>query len=449
MHIIERSTVEDRRSELAVKTTASPCEDSLEDLTEVHSRRHTEGVQTEVDRRTICEEGHILLADDLRDDTLVTVTTCHLITDLDLTLLSDVDLSHLDDTRRQLIAHRLIELLTAEVSLVFLRLLEVVRDHLGDELVGMFVARPAREDDFIIVECFELRAGELRPLADLLDTEEVLHAVLAGLTRSELEELVDEELTQLSLLAFSLLFEDFDSSLQLGAVLLSSLRVEFGIDDDTTQRRRSLERSILHVTSLITEDSTQELFFWRRIGLTLRRDLTDQDIAWLDACTDADDTILIEVLRSVVADIGDIAGKLFETALGLTHFEGVLIDVNRGKEVFTDEAFVEHNRILIVVTLPRHVSHLDVATESKLTSLSGVPFGEDIASFDTLSLEADRTEVDRGALVGLAELRQAVGRDGVFEANEDFIIGTVVADLNRGSVDEDDFASALCYDLRT
>ena len=313
----------------------------------------------------------------------------------------------------------------------------------------MFVARPAREDDFIIVKRFKLRAGELRPLADLLYTEEVLHAVLAGLTRSELEELVDEELTQLSLLVLSLLFEDFDSSLQLGAVLLSSLRVELGIDDDTTQRRRSLERSILHVTSLITEDSTQELFFWRRIGLTLRRDLTNQDIAWLDACTDADDTILIEVLGSVVADVGNIAGKLFETALGFAHFEGVLIDVNRGEEVFTDEAFVEHNSILIVVTLPRHVSHLDVATESKLTSLSGVPFGEDIASFDTLSLEADRTEVDRGALVGLAELRQAVGRDGVFEANEDFIIGTVVADLNRGSVNEDDFTSALSYDLRT
>ena len=154
VHIIERSTVEDRRSELAVQTTTSPSQDSLEDLTEVHSRRHTQRVQAEVNRRTVCEEGHIFLTDDLGDNTLVTVTPCHLITDLDLTLLSDVDLSHLDDTRRQLIAHRLVELLTAEVSLVFLRLLEVVRDHLGDELVGMFVARPAREDDFIIVECF-------------------------------------------------------------------------------------------------------------------------------------------------------------------------------------------------------------------------------------------------------------------------------------------------------
>ena len=181
VHIIERSTVEDRRSELAVETTASPSKDSLEDLTEVHSRRHTEGVQTEINRRTICEEGHILLADDLRDDTLVTVTTCHLITDLDLTLLSDVDLSHLDDTRGQFITHGLVELLTTEIRLVFLRLLEVVGDHLRDELIRVLVARPPREDDLVVVQSLELGAGELSTLANLLNTEEILHAVLTGL----------------------------------------------------------------------------------------------------------------------------------------------------------------------------------------------------------------------------------------------------------------------------
>ena len=97
VHIIERSTVEDRCGELAVQTTTRPSQDGLEDLTEVHSRRHPERVEAEVHRRTILEEGHILLADDLGDNTLIPVTTSHLIPDLDLTLLGDVDLGHLDN----------------------------------------------------------------------------------------------------------------------------------------------------------------------------------------------------------------------------------------------------------------------------------------------------------------------------------------------------------------
>ena len=147
--------------------------------------------------------------------------------------------------------------------------------------------------------------------------------------------------------------------------------------------------------------------------------------------------------------LGDIAGKFFETALRLTYLERILVDVDRGEEVFADKAFVQHDSILIVVTLPRHISDLDVTTESELTGLGRVPFGEDITSLDTLTLEADRTKVNRGALVRLTELRQAVGRDRIFEAYEELVIRTVVADLDRGSVDEDYFTSALCYDLRT
>ena len=123
--------------------------------------------------------------------------------------------------------------------------------------------------------------------------------------------------------------------------------------------------------------------------------------------------------------------------------------MDRGEEVFADKAFVQHDSILIVVALPRHVSDLDVTTESEFTGLGRVPFGKDITSLDTLALEADRTKVDRGALVRLTELRQAVGRDRIFEAYEELVIRAVVADLDRGSVDEDYFTSALCYDLRT
>ena len=62
------------------------------------------------------------------------------------------------------------------------------------------------------------------------------------------------------------------------------------------------------------------------------------------------------------------------------YLERVLVDVDRGEEVFADEAFVQHDSILIVVTLPRHISDLDVTTESEFTGLGRVPFGKDITS---------------------------------------------------------------------
>ena len=80
------------------------------------------------------------------------MTTSHLIPYLDLTLLGDVDLGHLDDTRGELVSHRLIKLTTTELGVVLLRLLQIVSDDLGDELIGVFVARPTRVGNLVVVE---------------------------------------------------------------------------------------------------------------------------------------------------------------------------------------------------------------------------------------------------------------------------------------------------------
>ena len=96
--VLKMSTVEDRRSKLDAELATSSTEDGLENLTEVHSRRHTQRVQHQVYRTSVLEERHILHAYNLRNDTLVTVTTGELVTDTDLTLLGDVNLGHLEDT---------------------------------------------------------------------------------------------------------------------------------------------------------------------------------------------------------------------------------------------------------------------------------------------------------------------------------------------------------------
>jgi hypothetical protein len=69
----------------------------LEDLADVHARRHAERVEDDLDRGAVGQEGHVLLGQDLGDDALVAVAAGHLVADLELALHGDEDLDLLDD----------------------------------------------------------------------------------------------------------------------------------------------------------------------------------------------------------------------------------------------------------------------------------------------------------------------------------------------------------------
>ena len=76
----------------------------LQDLADVHTTRNAERVEHDLDRRAVRQVRHVLLGQDPRDHALVAVATGHLVADLELALHGDVDLDHLDDARRQLVA---------------------------------------------------------------------------------------------------------------------------------------------------------------------------------------------------------------------------------------------------------------------------------------------------------------------------------------------------------
>ena len=66
----------------------SPAKVSFQNLTDIHTRRYAQGVQDDLDRRAIGQERHVFLTHDAGDDTLVTMTTGHLIAFVNLTFLS-------------------------------------------------------------------------------------------------------------------------------------------------------------------------------------------------------------------------------------------------------------------------------------------------------------------------------------------------------------------------
>src|SRR5699024_11513111 len=111
---------------------------------------------------------------------------------------------------------------------------------------------------------------------------------------------------------------------------------------------------IANLAGLLTEDGAQQALLRGQLRLTLRGDLTDEDVTVADVRTDADDTALIKVSKDVLADVRDVAGDLLRAQLGVAGVDLVLLDVDRGQHVLLNHALGEDARILVVVALPRH-----------------------------------------------------------------------------------------------
>ena len=111
---------------------------------------------------------------------------------------------------------------------------------------------------------------------------------------------------------------------------------------------------VAHVAGLLAEDRAEQLLFGRELGLALRRDLADEDVAGLDLGADAHDARLVEVLERFLADVRDVARDLFLAELGVAGDALELLDVNRGEDVVLDERLGDEDRVLEVVAIPRH-----------------------------------------------------------------------------------------------
>ena len=173
--VVEVSTIEDWSCELHTEFGTSRAEDGFENLTDVHTRWHTQRVEHDIDRSTILKEWHIFLANHLGNNTLVTVATCHLVSNTNLTFLSDVNLCHLDDARWEFIANSEGKLLALEFCIKKLVFLEIVDDELTNQRVGVLVVCPTTELNRSIVENFKCWSNELGAFWYDFSTEAVLH----------------------------------------------------------------------------------------------------------------------------------------------------------------------------------------------------------------------------------------------------------------------------------
>ena len=169
------------------------------------------------------------------------------------------------------------------------------------------------------------------------------------------------------------------------------------------------QRVVAHIARLLTEDRAQQLLFRRLIGFTLGRHLAHEDVATLNESAYADDAHLVKIAQVFLSDVGNFAGDLLRSELGLTRFDLVLLDVNRGVEVVGDQTLADQQRVLVVVTLPGHISDQNVLTQGDLTAFTGRAIRHHLTDDHRITTADDRSLVQASVLIGALILLQEMG----------------------------------------
>ena len=405
-----------------------PAEVNFEHLTDVHTRRHAQRVQDDVGGTTVGHVRHVFDRADLRDHALVAVAAGHLVAGLQTTTFGNVHLDHLQDARREFVTAR---------ELVFLDLV------LAFVVFARGFNRLARKFD-LVLSAFLFHA-EVEELVARRPGEHVLREFHAGFVafRTAGNLLADEETAQT---IEGVAFDDAELVVQVAAIVLEFILDDaFGtlvalhavagedlnVDDGARHAGRHAQRGVLHVRSLFAEDHAQKLFFRRELGFALGRDLADEHVARLHFGADVHDAGLVEAHELAFGEVRNVAGDFFGAELRVAGDHGELFDVDRRVAVVGDDAFGDQHRVFVVVAVPRHEGDQHVLTEGEFAHVGRSAVGNDVAAFNAVALDDDRTLIDVRRLVRTGELLQVVDVHARFahhafvvvDADHDAVVG--------------------------
>ena len=204
-------------------------------------------------------------------------------------------------------------------------------------------------------------------------------------------------------------------------------------DDGAGLAVRHLEGGVADLAGLLPEDRAKQALLGGQLGLALRGDLADEDVAGRDLGSDADDAALVEVGQHLVGYVGDVAGDLLGAQLRVASVDLVLLDVDRGQDVVLHETLRQNDGVLVVEALPRHERHEEVLAERQLTLVGAGAVGQRGADLDAVPGRDQRALVDAGTRVGAHELLEPVRGVG----------GVVVGDLDDVGRDRGDHTGLL------
>ena len=277
----------------------------------------------------------------------------------------------------------------------------------------------------------DVQRGAVGQVGHILLRQDAGNDTLVAVTACHL--IADADLTLLSDVAADDLAH---TGLQLVAVLRGE---DLDVHDDAVLAVRHTQRGVTHLAGLLAEDGTEQALLSGQLGLALRGDFTDQNITALDLGADADDAALVQVLQCILRDVGDVAGDLFGSQLGVAGLGLIFLNVDRGVNVLTDDLLVQQDGVLVVVALPGHEADEGVLAQRDLAVAHCGAVGQHLTGLDILAHLDDGALVDAGACVGAGELDQRIVVHGALSvAHLDMVSvhllnDTVVLCQNRGT----------------
>src|SRR5205085_8295242 len=78
---------------------------------------------------------------------------------------------------------------------------------------------------------------------------------------------------------------------------------------------RDLQRRVANLARLLLEDRADQLLLRRQLGLALRRDLADEQVAGTDFRADADDAAIVEIGERLLRAVRNVARDLLVAEL--------------------------------------------------------------------------------------------------------------------------------------
>src|SRR5690606_7263043 len=157
------------------------------------------------------------------------------------------------------------------------------------------------------------------------------------------------------------------------------------IDHDTANTGWYFQRAVTYVSGFLTKDSAEQLFFRRKLSLSFRCDLSNEDIPGIDLSTNTDDARIIQVFKSFLTYVRNVFGDLFFAKLCVAGNAFELLDMNGSVHVFFNDTLTDQNRVFKVVPLPRHERDQHVLSQSKLTTIDGRTISKNVACLNYLA----------------------------------------------------------------
>jgi len=174
---------------------------------------------------------------------------------------------------------------------------------------------------------------------------------------------------------------DFDLFEDSGSEIVTFFSSEnMNGDNLTSWTRRKYERWVFDILRFVSKDGSKESFFWWKFDFSLWSNLTYEKISTLNKGSHSNNSIFVEILQFVWRNIWDIISSLFRAKFGFSNIHRIFVDMNRSIIVFFHNSRTDDNRVLKVVTTPRHIRYHEISSKSELSIVDGLTISKDLSS---------------------------------------------------------------------